>query len=228
MNGFIKCLHTDRGEDYYDPMFFQSVGIIHDTTTPYTPQQNGVAKRKNRVLKELNSMLSCSSLSDRFWGEAMLTACYLLNWIPNERNKITPYELWFKKRPNMNYIRVCSCRTIIRLLEPQRKTVGEKGIECIFVGYVEHSKAYRFYVLEPNDSIAIHTVIESRDALFDETRFSSITRSNDIVPNTSGTSEVKEQAIVPTVCPFPRIQRPKRFANKHVSFTLKRNRAKEE
>ncbi|GJZ61743.1 Xaa-Pro dipeptidase, partial [Tanacetum coccineum] len=52
--------------------------INHETTTPYTQQQNGVAERKNRALKEMvNSMLSYSGLSEGFWGEATLTACYL-------------------------------------------------------------------------------------------------------------------------------------------------------
>ncbi|GJY14530.1 zinc finger, CCHC-type containing protein [Tanacetum coccineum] len=89
-----EALDTDRGGEYYDPVFFQSVGIIHETTAPYTPQQNAVAERKNRALKEMvNSMLSYSGLSEGFWGESMLTACYLLNRIPNKRNKTTPYEL---------------------------------------------------------------------------------------------------------------------------------------
>lgn len=93
-NVLIKTLRTDRGGEYYDPVFFQSVGIIHETTTPYTPQQNGVAERKNRVLKEMvNAMLSYSGLSEGFWGEAMLTTCYLLNRVPNKRNKTTLYEL---------------------------------------------------------------------------------------------------------------------------------------
>ncbi|GJX56010.1 zinc finger, CCHC-type containing protein [Tanacetum coccineum] len=71
----IKVLRTDRGGEYYDPVYFQSTGIIHQTTAPYTPQQNGVAERKNRTLKEMvNSMLSYSGLSEGFWGEAMLTA----------------------------------------------------------------------------------------------------------------------------------------------------------
>ena len=56
-----------------DSQYFQSVGIIHETTAPYTPQQNGTAERKNQVLKEMvNSMLSFSGLSEGFWGEAML------------------------------------------------------------------------------------------------------------------------------------------------------------
>ncbi|GKA35426.1 zinc finger, CCHC-type containing protein [Tanacetum coccineum] len=52
-NDLVKILRTDRGGEYYDPVFFQSVGIIHETTAPYTPQQNGVAERKNRALKEM-------------------------------------------------------------------------------------------------------------------------------------------------------------------------------
>ncbi|GKC41549.1 zinc finger, CCHC-type containing protein, partial [Tanacetum coccineum] len=60
----IKVLRTDRGGEYYDPVYFQSTGIIHQTTTTYTPQQNGVAEMKNMTLKEMvNSMLSYSGLT---------------------------------------------------------------------------------------------------------------------------------------------------------------------
>ncbi|GJS86563.1 zinc finger, CCHC-type containing protein [Tanacetum coccineum] len=69
------------------------------------------------------------------------------------------------------------------LPDPKRKTLGEKGIDCIFVGYAESSKAYRFYVIEPNDSVSINSIIESRDAIFDENCFSSIPRPKDIIPN---------------------------------------------
>nr|GEU36589.1 zinc finger, CCHC-type [Tanacetum cinerariifolium] len=76
-----------------------------------------------------------------------------------------------------------SNKAVVRLPDPKRKTLGEKGIDCIFVGYVEHSKAYWFYVIKPNDSISINLIIESRDAIFDENRFSSIPRPKDIIPN---------------------------------------------
>ncbi|GKC29794.1 zinc finger, CCHC-type containing protein [Tanacetum coccineum] len=141
----IKRFRTDRGGEYMYTLYFQSVGIIHETTAPYTPQQNGISEKKNRVLKEMvNSMLSYSGLSQGFWGEAMLTACYLLNRVPNKRNMITPYELWTKKKSNLNYLRVWGCRAVVRLPDPKLTTLGERGIECIFVGYAEHSKDFRF------------------------------------------------------------------------------------
>ncbi|KAJ9535587.1 hypothetical protein OSB04_un001276 [Centaurea solstitialis] len=181
-NELIKALRTDRGGEYYDPVYFESTGIIHQTTAPYTPQQNGVAERKNRTLKEMvNSMLSYSGLSEGFWGEAMLTACYIFNRTPNKKSKNTPYEIWHKKVPNLSYLKVWGCRAVVRLTEPKRKNLGEKGIDCIFIGYAEHSTAYRFYAIESNEFVSVNTVIESRDAKFDEERFTSIPRPRDMI-----------------------------------------------
>ncbi|GKE58475.1 hypothetical protein Tco_1497660 [Tanacetum coccineum] len=73
----------------------------------------------------------------------MLTTCYLLNKVHNKRNRITPYELWTKKKPNLNYLRVWGYREVVSLLNPKLKTLGGRGIECLFVGYDEHSKACR-------------------------------------------------------------------------------------
>nr|KAJ0206517.1 hypothetical protein LSAT_V11C500250200 [Lactuca sativa] len=166
-NELIKVLRTDRG-----------------------------AERKNRNLKEMvNSRLSYSGLSEGFWGEAMLTACYILNRTPNKRIKITPYELWYKKVPNLSYLKVWGCRAIVRLTEPKRKTLGERGIDCIFIGYAEHSKAYRFYVLESNDSVSVNTVIELRDAIFDEERFTSIPRPRDMIHQSSNKSTTQAEDV---------------------------------
>ncbi|GKD82101.1 zinc finger, CCHC-type containing protein, partial [Tanacetum coccineum] len=141
------ALRTNRGGEYMDTQYFQSVGIIHETNAPYTPQQNDISEKKNKKLKEMvNSMLSYSGLNQGFWGEAMLTA----NRVPNKRNIITPYELWTKRKPNLNYLRVWGCMVVVRLPDPKLKTLSERGIECIFAGYVEHSKAFRFFVIEPN------------------------------------------------------------------------------
>ena len=210
----IKVLRTDRGGEYYDPVYFQSTGIIHQTTAPYTPQQNGVAERKNRTLKEMvNSMLSYSGLSEGFWGEAMLTACYILNRTPNKNSKQTPYEIWTKKVPNLTYLRVWGCRAVVRLTEPKMKNLGEKGIDCIFIGYAEHSKCYRFYVIEPNDYVSVNSIIESRDAIFDEERFTSIPRPRGMVQSSSSKTVEDEIEV-----PGPSIPRKSTRTRKAKSF----------
>ena len=124
----------------------------------------------------INAILSNLGLTTGYWGEALLTACYILNRIPIKKNNITPYELWKNKKPNLSYFRTWGCRAIVRLPDPKRKNLGEKGIECIFLGCALHNKAYRFLVIEPNSSIGLNTIIESRDAVFYENRFTTIPR----------------------------------------------------
>ncbi|GKA99917.1 zinc finger, CCHC-type containing protein [Tanacetum coccineum] len=104
---------------------------------------------------------------------------------------------------------------VLRLPGPKLKTLGKRGIECIFFGYVEHSKAFRFYVIEPNDSVAINSIIESRDAIFDENRFSSVPRPSQrsLVKGTedSGGSVVPEKATGEVVQqPEPELRKSKR------------------
>ncbi|GJR36012.1 zinc finger, CCHC-type containing protein [Tanacetum coccineum] len=118
---------------------------------------------------------------------------------------ITPYELWTKRKPNLNYLRVWGCRAVVRLPDPKLKTLGERGIKCIFVGYVEHSKAFRFYVIEPNDSVAITSIIESRDAIFDENRFSLVPRPSLSIPK--GTEDIGG-SVVPEVVIDEVVQQP--------------------
>ena len=75
----IKRLRSDRGGEYDTnslTAFCEKNGIIHETSAPYMPQQNGVAERKNRILKNMiNTMLVSSGLSNNMRGEAVLTAC---------------------------------------------------------------------------------------------------------------------------------------------------------
>ncbi|GJW37639.1 zinc finger, CCHC-type containing protein [Tanacetum coccineum] len=134
--------------------------------------------------------------------------------VPNKKNKITPYELWTKRKQNLNYLRVWGCRAVVRLPDSKLKTLGEKGIECIFVGYAEHSKAFRFYVIEPNDSVSINSIIESKDAIFVENIFSSVLRPNLKIPN--GTKDIGGSVIPKKVTekfvhqPKPELRKSKR------------------
>nr|GEW22439.1 zinc finger, CCHC-type [Tanacetum cinerariifolium] len=106
-------------------------------------------------------------------------------------------------------------RAAVRLPDPKLKTLGERGIEYIFVGYAEHSKPFRFYFIKPNDSVAINSIIESRDAIFDEHRFSSVARPSQmsLVKGTgdSGGLVVSERVIDEIVQQSkPRLRKSKR------------------
>ena len=77
----IKALRSDRGGEYESNEFSYCCalhGIIHQTIVPFTPQQNGVAEKKNRTLKDMmNSMLNSSGLLHNLWGEALLTTNHI-------------------------------------------------------------------------------------------------------------------------------------------------------
>ena len=78
----VKRFRTNRGKEY-DTLglnnYIQSLGVVHETTVPYSPSSNGVAKHKNRTLINLtNAMLVSSGASKYFWGEAVLTANFVL------------------------------------------------------------------------------------------------------------------------------------------------------
>ena len=79
----IKVLRTDNGCEFYGnefEEFCKKCGIARQKTTPYTPQQNGVAERMNKKLMEKSrSMLSGAGLGQKFQAEAVSTACYLVN-----------------------------------------------------------------------------------------------------------------------------------------------------
>ena len=70
-------------------------------------------------------------------------------------------------------------KAIIKIPESKKRKLGERGVECIFLGYAQNTKAYRFMVIEPYDSISVNMIIESKDAISDEKRFTSISKEID-------------------------------------------------
>ena len=88
---------SDRGREYESSAFnsfVQSLGIIHETTAPYSLAFNGVVERKNRTLIELtNAMLIKSGAPLHFWGEAILIVCHVLNRMPHKKSHTAPFEM---------------------------------------------------------------------------------------------------------------------------------------
>ncbi|GJZ74487.1 ribonuclease H-like domain-containing protein [Tanacetum coccineum] len=125
--------------------FCGSKGIKREYSNARTPQQNGVAERKNRNLIEASrTMLVDSFLPNTFWAEVISIACYVLNrvLVIKPQNK-TPYELITGKIPIISYIRPFGCHvTILNTIDHLGKFEG-KSDEGFLVGYSLNSKAFR-------------------------------------------------------------------------------------
>lgn len=76
------------------------------------------------------------------------------------------YDTFVQKTPKLGYFRIWSCQKVVKLLDPNWNTLGERGYDCTFIGYVENSNTYKLYVIDPNDSKMLNTITESRDAIF--------------------------------------------------------------
>lgn len=75
-------------------------GITSQLIAPRTPQQNGVAERRNRTLLEMvRSMMSYSKLSMSSWDHALQIVAYILNMVPSKSVPKTPFELWTGRKP---------------------------------------------------------------------------------------------------------------------------------
>ncbi|MCO5612630.1 hypothetical protein L7F22_066899 [Adiantum nelumboides] len=164
----VQTLRTDRGGEYMSGAFKDFLGkkgIKHQCTMPYTPQQNGVAERKNRFLMEMaRCMLKAKSLPHKLWMEAVACAAHVLNRCPTRALKtITPYESWYDRKPSVSYLRVFGCLAYAHIPQQLRGKLDDKAVKCIFVGYSSGSKGYRLY------NPATNKIFESCDVIFVET-----------------------------------------------------------
>ncbi|GJR12076.1 putative ribonuclease H-like domain-containing protein [Tanacetum coccineum] len=153
LNQKVKTIRSDNGTEFKNKdviEFCGLKGIKREYSNARTPQQNGVAERKNRTLIEAaRTMLADSFLPNTFWAEAVSTACYVLNrvLVTKPHNK-TPYELLTGKIPIISYIRPFGCHvTILNTIDHLGKFAG-KSDEGFLVGYSLQSKAFRVYNLE--------------------------------------------------------------------------------
>ncbi|KAI3703897.1 hypothetical protein L1987_74093 [Smallanthus sonchifolius] len=154
----FKVVRSDRGGEYYGrhtdvgqapgPFyeFCKVQGIVNQYTMSGTPQQNGVAERRNRTLMNMvRSMLANSGLPSFLWTEALKAAVHILNRVPSKSVPKTPYELWTGRKPSLRYMKVWGCLAEAKLYNHFLKKLDMKTVTCYFIGYPDHSKGYRFY-----------------------------------------------------------------------------------
>ena len=168
-------------------------------------------------------MLDTSGLSEEWWGEALLTACHVLNRVPTKNKEITPFEEWEKKRLNLSYLRTWGCLAKVHVPVPKKRKLGPKTVDCVFLGYAFRSIGYRFLVVKSGvPDMHVGKIMESNDATFFEDIFlikDMPNSSNQEIPNSSSQ---ELDIIFEPIIPFEHLENPKE--DKEIPKRSKRQR----
>ena len=151
----IKGLRSDNAKDYFNHFlssYFQKEGIIHESSCVNTPQQNGVAERKNgHLLAVTRALLFQQHVPKSYWGEAVLTSTHIINRLPSTTLGLkTPMEVLSSFYPNVQTSnnltpRIFGCTSFVHVHNNNRGKLDPRAIKCIFVGYSSTKKGYKCY-----------------------------------------------------------------------------------
>ena len=125
-----------------------SHGILHQSSCAYTPQHNGVAKRKNHHLVETTRTLPLHhKVPQRFWGDNILAACYLINRMSSSiLHDQIPHFVLLPNQPLFFLLpHVFGCACFVHILTPEQDKLLAKATKCVFLGYSCLQRGYRCY-----------------------------------------------------------------------------------
>ena len=152
-NKKIKCIRTDNAGEYLNGSFAKickQAGIRHQTTVPYSPQQNGLAERTNRAITErARSILYHMHVEPKWSAEAMYIAAYITNRLPCAAHPDkTPFQICFGKRSNVKEMHVFGAIEYAYVDKTRRKKLNKKAFRCMFPGYSDDVKGYRVWNID--------------------------------------------------------------------------------
>lgn len=165
----VKWVKSDGGGEYVGhklQYWLKQRGIVHEVTTPYSPESNGSAERLNRSLMDMARTLIWGMETPRkeLWAEAVNTACYIRNRLITASCKevYTPYEVLHGRKPDVSHLKIFGSKAYV--YKPSVRRNGKfdsRSEEGILVGYCR-GNAYRILMNGSN------RIIESKDVTFDE------------------------------------------------------------
>jgi len=142
--------------------YLKNAGIIHETTAPYSPEQNGVAERANRTIMErVKAIIAEAKLDKRLWMNIVDTIVYLKNRSPTSAVATTPFELWHGAKPDISHLRIIGSTVYIHVPKEKWIKLDTHSNKGILLGY-GGTNQYKVWDLTRKD------VTVSRDVRFVE------------------------------------------------------------
>jgi Pol polyprotein, beta-barrel domain/Integrase core domain/GAG-pre-integrase domain len=139
----VRRVRTDNGGEYMGKQFVQTcseLGIVHETTSPHTPEHNGVAERYNRTLQEgALTLQHDAGLTGRFWVSGIHTVNFVKNRLLHCKIGASPYEAFWGTKPRLDWLRTYGSRCWSLIPKATRRKGDFKSVEGIFVGYFDDS-----------------------------------------------------------------------------------------
>jgi transposase InsO family protein len=144
----IKVFRSDNGTEFINQNFSKlckEKWIVHQTSCVYTPQQNGIAERKNQHLLEVTRVLLFQNNAPKiFWSDAILIATYLINRFSSVNlNFKSPLEILYQEKINIGHLRVFRCLCYVH--NNKSNKLDHTSIKTIFLGYSSQKKGYKCY-----------------------------------------------------------------------------------
>src|SRR5277367_4181489 len=211
----IKRLRTDRGGEYERWMeaHLKGSGIIHETTAPYSPDQNGVAERANRTIMErVKAIIGEFKLDKKLWMELADTVVYLKNRSPTTAVATTPYELWYGVKPDLSHLRIIGSTAYVHIPKEKRMKLDTHSHKGIMIGY-GGTNQYRIWDLTRNDAVVSRDVVFIEGKAIEQTPPAYIEEPkviHDSIEVLQGPPEVEEpqQEPTPPLSEHPETQEP--------------------
>ena len=164
---YVQCLRSDGGGEYFSNEFnnfLKKHGIQRQFSCRYTPQQNGVAERKNKHIAEVaRALMAEKNMPHCHWAKVVSTAVYIMNKTPTAVvHDVTPKEKFSSRKPDLSHLKVFGCIAYVHVPDELQTKLDPKAEKCVFIGYSLEQKGYKCY------NPVTRQVRVSRDVVLDE------------------------------------------------------------
>jgi transposase InsO family protein len=197
----VKAIRSDNGTEFVNKnldSFCNQLGIKHELTNVYTPEQNGVPERFNQTILDCVRTILCESGLDKsFWPEAMLYFTYTWNRVCHKDQEKTPFELYGGAKPSVRHLKPFGSIAYTGIPRQNRGKLDAKARKGVLVGYAFRTKGYRVWIPESDKIIETINIAFKEDSFYKsqnlEKRSGAVLGTQEWSPSThSGESDSNE------------------------------------